>query len=164
MGFMYINKTNLWGSGSAASANLNCICLHFTHTHTGTHLSLTSWIRRMFEKRVFLSMLIRVSFKSLDSIKCSVSTRRERRYDISDVITSNMLCTQRKETHKYYIKMFEFFSTFTVIIFCIVLHKIVIMLHFMSHLTPKLKIYIYIIIFLHKENNTTLFKFHIILF
>lgn len=102
MGFMYINKTNLWGSGSAASANLNCTCLHFTHT--GTHLSLTSWMRRMFEKRVFLSMLIRVSFKSLDSIKCSISTRRERRYDISDVITSNMLCTQRKETHKYYIK------------------------------------------------------------
>ncbi len=121
------------------------------YTHTGTHLSLTSWMRRMFEKRVFLSMLIRVSFKSLDSIKFSISTRRERRYDISDVITSNMLCTQRKEMHKYYIHFFRFFSKFTVIIFCIVLHKTVIMLHFTSHLTPKQKIYI---VFLHKENNT----------
>jgi len=57
----------------------------------------------MFEKRVFLSMIIRVSFNSHDSIKCSVNTRRERKYDISDVITSNMLCTQKMETDRCYL-------------------------------------------------------------
>lgn len=66
-----------------------------------THFSLTSRMRRMLEKRVFLSRMVRFSLSSRDSMKWSVRTRRERKYDTSDVKTSNMLWTQRTKTSAF---------------------------------------------------------------
>lgn len=59
-----------------------------------SHLSLTSRTLRMLEKRVFLSITTSVSSRSRLSRKCSVRTRRDLRYEASDVRTSNILCEE----------------------------------------------------------------------